>query len=120
MINNNGGGFYDEPRQSPNTQHIVTDENSKVWLQAPDSSTTPDYPATVSSSVSWLAFSALVFKLVRLTALHVTLPVLLIIIGLLLLPLALLAYQKARDDDGRFKVLFQSVLVVAGIVIGGL
>jgi len=117
-MNNNGGGFYDEPKQQANSQHVIGDSTSRVWLESKDPKPTPDYPAQVSISVSWVAFSSLVFKLVRLLSGVVSLPVLLTVLGFLLLPLAYLAYRSARDEDSRFKALFNSLLIVAGIVIG--
>ena len=120
-MNNNGGGLFDEPRQQPGSQHIISDERSRVWLETPDTSVPkPNYPARVSASVCWVAFSAIVFKLVRILSSFVPLPVLLLVIGFLLLPIAAIAYKQSSDDDGRFKALFNSLLIVAGIVIGGL
>ncbi len=119
-MNNRGGGFFNEPEQSPNSQHIIGDERSRVWLETKDPSPSPNYPARVSASVSWVAFSALVFKLVRLISTFATMPVLLLVIGFILLPLAAIAYKQAGDEDGRFKALINFSLVVTGIVIGGL
>ena len=111
--------LYDEPRQSPQSQHILTDDRSKAWVEVPDAKA-DEYPALVSSAVTWVAFSALAYKLVKLLTTVVAAHYIVLYLGLLLLPLAYVLYKRSQDENTRFSTLVWLTVVVLGIVIGGL
>jgi len=110
--------FFSEPKQEPNTGHIVNDERSRVWLEVPDQ-TADNYASRLSGGVTWVCFSALAFKLVRLLTTSLPIAPIVLSIGLLLLPVAFVIYKRCKDDDGRFSTLVYITLVVLGLVIGG-
>lgn len=111
--------LFDEPKQQPQSQHILTDDRSKAWVEVPETKV-DSYPARLSSSVTWVAFSALAYKIIRTLAGFTPVSLIVLCLGLLALPLAFVLYKRSQDESSRFSTLVWLTLVVLGIVIGGL
>jgi len=107
-----------EPLQQPQTQHILSDERSKAWVEVKDPSA--NLPAQTFTGISWFFFSALVFKLVRHLATFM--PLLNLAVGVLLLlafPLAW-ASHKLLSENKKLTLEIFVALTILGVVIGGI
>lgn len=110
--------LYDEPKQQPQSQHILVDDRSRAWVEVPEPNN-ESYQARVSLSITWVVVSALAYKLARLLLQYVSIVPFFLCLGLLALPVAFVLYQRWRDDESRFSTLVYFTLAVLGVVIGG-
>jgi len=111
-------GYSDEPRQVENTGHILGDSTSRVWREVKDSNESK--VSSVLKCISWLCFSSLVFKLVRIIAATYSSVFVSIAIFIVLAPLSMALYSYLSTHERRFNAFVWLSIVILGFVIGSL
>lgn len=105
----------DEPRQQPNSQHIISDDTSKVWLEVTDKKQ-ENYTTRLASAITWAAFSALAYKLANILSFTLSLsPLVLGLVSLLLIAPMIFHYRSQP-----VKIWLAIAFICVGIILGRL
>lgn len=110
--------FFDEPRQEKNTGHVLGDSTSRVWREVEDDK--DSNTIVVLKCVSWLCFTSLLFKLVKVIAATYSSVFVSIAIFIVLTPLSMALYSYLSTHERRFNAFVWLSIVVAGFIIGSL
>lgn len=110
--------LYDEPKQQPNTGHVLGDGTSRVWREVKDSNESKT--ALVLKCVSWLCFSSLIFKLVKVVSTAYSSMFVSVAIFIVLAPLSMALYSYLSTHERRFNAFVWLAIVILGFIIGGL
>lgn len=110
--------LYDEPKQQPNTGHVLGDGTSRVWREVKDDGAS--VASTVLKCISWCCFSSIVFKAMRIIGTVYGLQFAALLSLLVLIPLSMLLYNYLSTHERRFTAFVWLAICTLGFVIGGL